>query len=354
MIATEVKLNRMNVHVERARAAIELKRWPLALEALAHALGEEPEDPYLHVLRSEVLYRSGNYRDSRRAAHDAIALAPEWSWAYYWLAWGLLSDVAAGPDRVVRAAPVADAALAYDPDDPTNHYLRAEVGRIAGRPEEGLVFAYSGLRLDPEHTPCLQSQAACEIDLNEHAEAERSLRRLLALSPESLFGHENLAKVLLEQGRFVEAYNHAKTAVNRDPTDPDIVAVYREAVSQQHVLARGLVWLSKSGTRYPYAALIVWLVPLIAVGLLLQSWNAMEGTESLGLVFLPWTLVFIFHERLAIKAAETVVSFSPRFRHLLPNERPRLHWRRIAWLGAITLVVALAIVLLFAINSINV
>ena len=308
----------MKLHVERARAAMQLERWDLAEQSIGLALAEEPNNAVLHVMQAEVHYRKGQYVAATESAREAIGLAPQWSVGYYWLTYCLLADFRAAGDRERLAAEAADAAIACDPDDPDNYSARADAARCAGRHEQALEFAQVGLALDPEHAGCLRAAARAETGLNRPEAAELTLRRILAIDPESTFAHEHLASALLLQHRSADAYEHVKTLIRKAPDDENVRAIYGEVVRHQHPIVR---WLLRSGDwwfDWIYVVIPLGFVPLFAI-----KWLELEEpSKTLVAVFaVIWLLLCCSYSVVAAGLAEGLIAFSTRFNQLLPETR---------------------------------
>lgn len=307
----------VNVHAQRARAAIDMERWELALEETAKALADEPNSSELHAIRAQALYQMRDYREAGESARVAISLDPEWFYPYYLLSWCILSDVLAGPDRLDAAREVADAAMAVAPNEPANHFLQAEIAYFSNQPAEGMKFALAGLALDPENKSCLKALTSCQLAMEDYVAAEGTLRRLLSLDPESAFAHENLTRALLGQSKYANAYEHARTAVRLEPNDADLRQLYRETVRFQNRPARVLLWISHFADRRPFVAVAIWLVPIVLMFVLAPNPGEFHGELALW-----WVLGFVFHGPLANAAAEMCIKFS-RQRKLLIEPRRR-------------------------------
>jgi|GEM_PF-3615101 len=308
----------MKLHIERARAAMDLERWDLAQENLGRALAEEPNSAVLHVLQAEVHYRKRQYLEATDSAREAISLAPQWSVGYYWLTYCLLANCTASGDVERLAGDAADTAIACDPEDPDNYAARAEVARVAGRSKQSIDFAREGLSIDPEHRNCLRLVALGEIGLKRPEAAEITLRRMLSLDPESNFAHEHLSSTLLMQGRSAEAYEHVKALIRRDPDDEDVRLIYGEVVRHQHPVAR---WLLRSGDfwfDWIYAFVPLGFVPLLSI-----KWLQLDEPWKTLFTILAvlWLLLCCAYSVVAAGVAEAIITFSTRFNRLLPETR---------------------------------
>lgn len=329
----------MDKHVERVRAAMELKRWSLAQESLTEAFAETPNSALLHVLQAEVHLRQGDYVAATDSAREAIALAPDWSAGYFWLTYCLLTNCMASGDAERLAADAANTAIECDPDDPDNYAARAQVARFGQKHEQALRYAEQGLRIDPEHLPCLRHAAEALVALARNDAAESTLRRILSLEPESLFAHEHLARLLLAEGRRAEAYEHVRVIIRLAPDNADVRDVYGEVVRHQHPLARWLLVSSDWWYKLLYLVLPLGLLPLASL-----EWISVESSTKrvLAVGGVLWLLLCGCYPVIASAAAEGLIAFSGRFNQLLPGTR---HLRSAYVVGILGGTIALGAVL---------
>lgn len=324
----------MNPHESRARAAIELKRWDLAREELVQALAEEPNDPYLHGMLAQSHFCLKDFPATREVAEEVIRLAPDLGLGYYWLAWGLLVDPQGVLDRQVRVRETVDTLLACDPDNADALYVAA-ASLLDDDPLRAIERSQAGLAIDPEHDGCLQTLAIAQVELDRCAEAETTLRRILARDPESEVAHKKLATIYLRKERFAQAYEHSKSALAADPNDPEILNLHTEVVRHQVPLARFLLRSARMMRKLPYLlptlgfASFVWAI-------LANDYfrHSEEEVRTLGVLaaFIPF-LIVMFYQIFAALAAETAIAFSARHSRQVPERRRYRAAYALAWIG---------------------
>jgi Flp pilus assembly protein TadD len=323
---------------------MELKRWPVARDALQLALAEEPQSPILHLQLSEVCTRLRCFADAECAAREAAALAPQWSQPYYWLALSLILQGSGLQVRQDEAMQAAETALACAPEDVHSHYICARAALFAGSRTQTRSYALSGLDCDPDNQNCLELLASLQMDAEQPQEAESNLRRLLELNPESSLGHYLMAKVQFGRQRFGESYEHIAAAIRLDPTDQDTVNLHSEVVKHQHPLARILLFLTRQWERMPYIMGILGMLPL---GLLaMVSPSKRDVPALLAVAVVAFALIWMTAGLWGLLAAETIISFSRRYSRLVPESRSKRFVYASVWAGtliAVTGVLATAI-----------
>ena len=344
----------MNPHIQRARAAMEVKRWEVAQQALVEALSQDPDNGMLHALRAEAFYRETKYEEARAAARDTIAAEPDRSYGYYWLAWAIISDKSVGRAAFKRAKTAADDALSRGPDDPNNYELRAEIAQMAGNANKALRICYAGLALDPGHINLRLNVARAHINLERYVEAESILEDILGCEPTSAYAHYHLARVALLTDQFEKAYEHSATALQNDPNMYEARDVHRAAMSHLHSIAGALLrypgrWLRIEPFLWNTAgvcAVLILISPLLGETLL-----AVGGIGFLGTVFA--ILLGMLGKLIAEIAAETVITFSRRFTTFDPDARARRLGYAFRWIAIAVAVVTFYVCLLVLLNALS-
>jgi Tfp pilus assembly protein PilF len=112
----------MNPSPERAQALITRQRWDLAERELNAALTTDPHDPMALGLLALCLAKRHQLKDARRAAGEALRLAPDWAFTHHVMA-SVLSELEEG--RKAEAA--AREAIRLDPSNPDHQAMLAQV-----------------------------------------------------------------------------------------------------------------------------------------------------------------------------------------------------------------------------------
>ncbi|MES2660307.1 MAG: tetratricopeptide repeat protein [Verrucomicrobiota bacterium] len=204
----------MNASLTRARQLRDLHRHDEAV-ALIHAhLAQNPDDPMAFLeLAMNRLEIEGAKSLALEDARRATGLLPGESFPL-----ALQSRILSSLDREKEALPLADSAIALDPEDPYSWNSRSLALCGLHRWAEAEEAARQALALDPDdetgsnllaHTLRLQKK------LNE---SESESRRRLARNPENAFSFANSGWSALQRGQVKEAENFFKEALRLDPS----------------------------------------------------------------------------------------------------------------------------------------
>jgi tetratricopeptide (TPR) repeat protein len=141
-----------------------------------------------------------------------VRLAPGAAYVHYALAYAL--DDVGRPDE---ASAALHEALRLDPGRPDYHALLAYLEARRRCYPESLAAAEAGLRLAPEHAPCLNRRALALAALHRPEEAEAVSRCALALAPDDAATRAHVGGVLLQQDKPAPALEHLSQALRLDP-----------------------------------------------------------------------------------------------------------------------------------------
>lgn len=95
----------------------------------------------------------------------------------------------------------------------------------SGDLEGAAAIAADVLRAAPRNLDALELKALVEVERGQHAEAESSLRRAIAVAPQRRWPYADLARLLLELGRTADAEAVARAALAADPDNADAHAI---------------------------------------------------------------------------------------------------------------------------------
>jgi tetratricopeptide (TPR) repeat protein len=214
----------VNVHaaVSRASALLDLRRPEEALEVLNGALAVEPDVAQLHCLSglahlqrqspgqaltsgSAAVVRApelewghricavalmkipGRWEDARRAALEAVRLAPESAPGHIVLA----SALQAAGDRAGALA-AARHAIALDPYDADAHSTLGEILFAQDRPDEAIPAYQQALALDPEDADALNNLAVARLRAYQRAGTVEQFEAVARMDPRHEIARHNL------------------------------------------------------------------------------------------------------------------------------------------------------------------
>lgn len=189
---------------EKQQAVAELER--------AAALG--PENAALHYYLGLSQLDLGRYPEAVDVLIRAAELDPTDRDTTVNLAWALL-----GLGRPQAASERLAALLLRQPDDAVAAFLLGESRRRAGD-VEGAIAAYGrALELDGWMLDALFSRGTLFYLRQERERARADYERLLALDPRHPGGRYQMGKLLLDEGRDLEAVTQLEKSVEAEPTN---------------------------------------------------------------------------------------------------------------------------------------
>ncbi len=177
--------------------------------------GEPTRAEFYFALGLRLCYQRW-YRDAEDAYRKAIALKPEWSWAYNGLGVALFSM-----ERDQEAEAAFRKAIELDPKWSRPHNDLAILLRFADRFEEAELEAQRALELDPDDLAVHNNYGNLLVTLGRFEEAEHAYRTALHLDPTHPAPYYNLACLASLQRRADEVFSWLSKAIRLDPAMRD-------------------------------------------------------------------------------------------------------------------------------------
>jgi tetratricopeptide (TPR) repeat protein len=287
--------------LQRAKAALDLRRPDEALRHLDRALAAAPHDDRLWCLRAQAMLQLERPDDALEAARRAAGLDPTEEWSHR-----LASVALVNLNRPAEAVTEAREAVRLAPHLPI---VRVQLAQSMANLPEMRRAAYdealAAVTLDPNEPECHLVVADTARKLGWTRQAEAAYRQVLAMDPANAAAMNNLAVLRLQQGRTGEALSGFTAAAAHDPR----MAVARRNVEvtawklvQRVTLALWITtWVAsaltddrgQSGTDLPLGGLPSsgTLAPvfgaLIIAILCVQSWKAIPTTARPFVIRLP-------------------------------------------------------------------
>ncbi|HEX4017578.1 MAG TPA: tetratricopeptide repeat protein [Frankiaceae bacterium] len=320
--------------LQRAKAALDLRRPDEALRHLDRALASAPHDDRLWCLRAQAMLQLERPEEALEAARRAAGLDPTEEWSHR------LSSVAlVNLNRPAEAVTEAREAVRLAPHLPI---VRVQLAQAMANLPEMRQAAYhealAAVTLDPNEPECHLVVADTARKLGWTRQAEAAYRQVLAMDPGNAAAMNNLAVLRLQQGRTGEALSGFTAAAAHDPR----MAVARRNVEvtawklvQRVTLALWITtWVAsaltddrgQSGTTdlplggVPSSGTLAPIFGALIIAMLtVQSWKAIPATARPFVVRLPlrrpWMFVsLVFAAGGAIVLALEAVLGAP-FRH---------------------------------------
>ena len=196
----------------RVRALIDLGRIDAAATEALRILTRDPADPDGLELLGLCRIRQGDAGEARRLLGQAIARLPERAHLHYLMGFaaGLQSDLGEAERGLTEA-------VRLEPEEPV--YLRALAEHWADRrrPAEALPLAERAIAVDPERGSNHRTLGYCASAAGNHELARTAYERAVHLDPHDAIAWNNLGCVLLTLGQKLEARERFREAVRLDP-----------------------------------------------------------------------------------------------------------------------------------------
>jgi tetratricopeptide (TPR) repeat protein len=242
----------MNLHRERAFAAMEMERWELALTAVEDGLAEYPDCADLYAAAAHANSQIDRLDAALAAASRVVELEPEWDAGFRLLmdiyrrigneaiknrdgrkAWELYEKaVQCGTEAVrlnpYRASTFADLSL---------------ITRAMGNRQEANELAVRAVETNPDDVAALEVYGRSHIKEGDKRTAEKAILRALELAPEEAALHLMLAELLLARNDFRGAYQAIRTSLLLDPTDDAAQKLFTRVLQTQSGFVRCMLRL---------------------------------------------------------------------------------------------------------------
>lgn len=193
-------------------------------------LKSEPRNPLVLNLAGVAAFQLGRKKAAVESLSKAIAIAPDYSDAYYNYA-----NVLAQMDRHEEALKNYRSAIRLEPGNGDAHYSLGVLLRRLGRWEEALASYRQLLALGKEN-PAIHNDIGLLLDeLGRWEEAAASFRQAIAIDPDYARAHYHLGNAERALGDLAAAADCYERAV---AADPDYLLAYNNLGLTQHELGR--------------------------------------------------------------------------------------------------------------------
>lgn len=245
----------------RAEAALNIRRYDLAIELLHKLLKDHPENTAIFYTLARAFIYKKNYAEACRAVRESLRLDPGSSKSHT-LHGNILSNL--GQFREAEAA--YRTSLELEPTNAYTHYIYAALlvdKRIDLTRAEA--HAAKALELDPAAALHHVTMAKILGLQKQYAEAEWEFNRALRLDPENVIVHRVYGYYLLYQrNQPAQAVEYLKQALRHDPNDTDARKCLMTALkAKQRWYALNWYILRKTRRKRSRALFLLALVMLI-------------------------------------------------------------------------------------------
>jgi|GEM_PF-5915287 len=295
----------MNLHQQRAEAALQLRRFELAEREAASGLQDNPQDAELLALQARAVFDQDRFSEALSLAKTLVSLFPEWGYGHHlialnyhhqaWLA-NLQGESDESEEYLERAQQAADTALNCDPNEPFYLASASLIELFQGRVSVAIELALAGLEIAPENADCLEAAAQAWLADGSHMRALEIAKQGLSIDPENARLHLAAAEILADLGQVEQALVHSRSALQQDPNDVRIWNIHRDLLKSTIWFVRPLRTLKSYFDRsrafcllYLFASLIAGPLMVMAISVFLPTSLAhrwLEPAIGCGMLFL--------------------------------------------------------------------
>ena len=283
----------MGVHLDRAEILLQQSRFELAEKELREELTTDPENPLAHAWLSLCLVELRQYEEAVKESDLAIHIAPDSSYVHYVQARVFfkrykeyrrtLNDV----KQLQKAEAAIAEAIRLAPENPdcfvflANLHLERAYRReqnlesitvsdfFAGKDPhkdcylKALEAVDRGLRIDPEHSDCLDTRTVILHKLGRKQQAIATVKAALTSDPENAMALNNLGWLLLDEDENLEALKNFRAALQIAPQLENSRLGVIEAYKRRYLIYRLLSITTKMGRIIGCFPLIIVIVEFI-------------------------------------------------------------------------------------------
>jgi len=187
-----------------------------ALRELDIAVAAGQESGWLRGTRGQVLSAMGRYAEALEELQRAWQLEKA-----SWIAEALAGELARSGSsaELEEAAGILDEALVVTADARSLLASKAEVLRVANRPNEALPIVEQFLSENPDDQRALGTRAQLLVDVRSYADGLEAARALVARDPHDTFARSACVLALMGLNRHNEALSEADRALELNPSD---------------------------------------------------------------------------------------------------------------------------------------
>jgi tetratricopeptide (TPR) repeat protein len=325
------------IHIEKAKTLIELKRFAEAKSALMSAYTEAPNDLETLYLLAFCAIQDKNIEEAKEFSAAMIAAAPNNPLSHYMNAQKefLLDNEEAAEISLWEA-------IQYDP---TDEDCWADLSLISINRKDwqkALEYAETGLNCNPESSSCLNHKALCLTKLGRKEELNLTIEDALMTNPHNAYTHANVGWSKLEQGEHKEARTHFLEALRLNPNSEHARQGLLESVKAKNFFYRLFLayhfFISKHQSSMQFAILLGFYFG----GRMLDSFSeAFPAFRFLYYIF----MAFVLMTWIISPVLNLVLWFDPMGKYILNKEE-----KRSALAIALTIIPAL-LCLVFALTT---
>lgn len=243
----------------KAQQLIEWRRYKEALEEAEQLLRQEPEDPDVFALISQIHLFMNEHDKALYWSNQALSREPEQQ-----LAWFVRVSVYYATDKDRAFQEAVQEALRVDPYEPHYYYLQANMYNTKGRPNQAKTALSQALELRPESPLYLAALSYTEALLRNFDDSASLERVALNHNMESCEVYFFLGMAAGQRGEYKLKETYMRNAVRLDPDDKQYQDEYLEALQHNQIIFKIILWPIKYLRKMkPWQILLTWVVAVL-------------------------------------------------------------------------------------------
>lgn len=243
----------------KVQQLVEWRRYNEALQEAEQLLRQEPEDPDVFALISQIYLLMNEYDKALEWSNQALSREPQQK-----LAWFVRVCVYYETDKDRAFDEALQEALRIDPYEPHYYYLQANMYNKKGRFKQAKTALAHALELRPESPLCLALLSYTEALLINFEESARVERLALQNNTESSEVYFYVGLAAGQRGEYKLKETYMRNAVHLDPDNKQYQDEFLEALQHNEMLFKVMLWPAKFLRKMKsWQILIAWIVAMI-------------------------------------------------------------------------------------------
>ncbi len=301
----------------RAEILIEQRRYKEANNVLAELLGNNPNNPHLLAMYSQVKLELEELDDAMEMINSAISALPNASYLHF-----IKARVFLHKEKYDDAENSLRDSIRLDPTDADSFALLANVKLSRKKYQEALDLANQALENDASHTLGLNVRSTAQLKLNDSEASFETIKGALKEDPNNAFTHTNYGWGLLEKGDHNEALKHFQEALRNNPNFELAQAGMMQALKAKYWIYRMFLkyafFMGNLTEKYQWGVILGFYIGYRFLSNLAENNEALQPFLTPILVLLA---VFAFSTWVITPISNLFLRLNPFGKHLLDKKQ---------------------------------
>ncbi len=217
-------MSKVDYHLQRSSQFYDLDRFENCYQEATEALKYDVENEEAFFLMLLALVQLKKYNEAEKIGYTAIGAHPDSDRLFY--AMGILFNQ---NEKFGKAKDHLEAAIRINPME--SHYFvqLAKSHLHFNQVKQATALLNHSLKINPNNESALQLKSLLEQQAGTKQQAQSLADKALNLSPEDAYAHLIKATLFWKNKNFASAESHLKTAVQLQPQNQNILALWQES-----------------------------------------------------------------------------------------------------------------------------